>query len=461
MKRILALLTITCACCFAQNPASFAGWFSAYNYAYGVNRGPSSLRVDRGNSVTGSQSTITLAFGVTTLSDGRYFTPLATNAPITIGNGANTETVTPSAVNCTTPQLLDTCTVTATFTQLHNPGDQIRSGTVGLQEALNAANAAGGGAGVVDSTWYANGGTSGILAAAVTTGVTATCDNSKGAGCGSGGGGGGTVTGATLNGVTVPLVSTVLQFQLPNIANTGLGVNNVLSGTGNAQVNTLEVNLNPDYSLTTGATIPATDCGAVLGSATTQTWNLPQAGLGGNFKEGCPITFVNTGGVLTLTPSTSSIGGGAGGANYTIPAGTTTLPTVVTIVSHGGNYPIVNQISPQRAIGVVFDGAGSALSSGKTIYFTVPFACTINSWNLTADTGTATIKFWKVATGTAIPTSANSINTSGVSLASGTAIHSTTLSDFTSTAVTANDIFGVNLFAVASATTVSAVLGCR
>jgi hypothetical protein len=113
-----------------------------------------------------------------------------------------------------------------------------------------------------------------------------------------------------------------------------------------------------------------------------------------------------------------------------------------------------------RAIGATFDGGGSALASGKTLYVTVPFACTISAWNVLVDTGTATIKTWKIATGTAIPTVSNSISTSGVAISSGTAVHSTTVTDFTSTAVSANDIVAFNLFAVSSATNVNFVLEC-
>jgi hypothetical protein len=106
---------------------------------------------------------------------------------------------------------------------------------------------------------------------------------------------------------------------------------------------------------------------------------------------------------------------------------------------------------------------GSALSSGSTSYLmlTVPFACTIVSWDIMADAGTATVKLWKVATGTAIPTSSNSINTSGLSLSTGTAIHSTTLTDFTTTSITANDIVAFNLSAVATAKYVSVQVNCQ
>lgn len=108
------------------------------------------------------------------------------------------------------------------------------------------------------------------------------------------------------------------------------------------------------------------------------------------------------------------------------------------------------------------DPAGSALSvaSTTTAYVTVPFACTISAYNLLVDSGTITVKFWKVATGTAIPTSGNSISTSGVGISSGTAIHSTTVSDFTSTTVSANDIMAMNVTAASGPKYVSGVLQC-
>jgi hypothetical protein len=113
-----------------------------------------------------------------------------------------------------------------------------------------------------------------------------------------------------------------------------------------------------------------------------------------------------------------------------------------------------------RAIGYTFDGGGSALTSGLTRYLTVPFACTLSAWNIAVDTGTATLKTWKVGTGTAVPTVSNTLSTSGVSIASGTAIHSATMTDFSSTTVTANDIFGFNLYAVSTATQVNFILEC-
>lgn len=81
-------------------------------------------------------------------------------------------------------------------------------------------------------------------------------------------------------------------------------------------------------------------------------------------------------------------------------------------------------------------------------YWTCPFAGTISAWNLSVNAGTITVKIWKIATGTAVPTNANSINTSGISLSTGTSIHSTSLGDFTTLAVVVGDIFACEVTAV-------------
>jgi hypothetical protein len=66
----------------------------------------------------------------------------------------------------------------------------------------------------------------------------------------------------------------------------------------------------------------------------------------------------------------------------------------------------------------------------NTGYMAVPFKCSITGYDIMLDTGTATIKTWSVNGGTAIPTSSNSISTSGVAISSGTAVHSNTVSDW-------------------------------
>lgn len=107
----------------------------------------------------------------------------------------------------------------------------------------------------------------------------------------------------------------------------------------------------------------------------------------------------------------------------------------------------------KESIGFTVDGGGSAITTGKVKgYVTCPYGATITGWNIVVDTGTCTVKTWKIATGTAHPTIANVISTSGVSLSSGTAVHSSTTSDFTTTTVTANDIFAWDITAVSGVT---------
>lgn len=117
--------------------------------------------------------------------------------------------------------------------------------------------------------------------------------------------------------------------------------------------------------------------------------------------------------------------------------------------------------SVTRVVGYTFDGGGSGLATQTSVPFVIPFGCALQSWNISVDAGTATVKVWKKANGTAIPTGADSINTSGVAISSGTSVHSTTLTDFTTTTFTANDIFIIDLSAVATATKVGFTMGCQ
>ena len=119
---------------FAQNRVVFAGAANAYDFDYGVNASPLQVDLAGGPSATGT-ATLTVAFGTVTLGDGAIITPLSTTAPITIGTGANKETVTPSAVSCSTPQVYQSCSFTASFTYQHGTGDRISSASYGIQEA--------------------------------------------------------------------------------------------------------------------------------------------------------------------------------------------------------------------------------------------------------------------------------------------------------------------------------------
>lgn len=114
----------------------------------------------------------------------------------------------------------------------------------------------------------------------------------------------------------------------------------------------------------------------------------------------------------------------------------------------------------RRGFHLIFSGAD--LTAGSVVYVTMPSACTASGYTITADpAGSATIQLWKVADGTALPTSANSISTNGFSLLTGNKIHSTNLSDLTTTSWAAYDTTGVYLASVAgSPKHVNFVLEC-
>lgn len=110
--------------------------------------------------------------------------------------------------------------------------------------------------------------------------------------------------------------------------------------------------------------------------------------------------------------------------------------------------------SLRRGIGAC--AGGGTITTGKLYgYYTATYSGTITAYNITVDAGTATFKVWKIAAGTAKPTSSNSINTSGVAISTGTNIRSTTLSDFTSTTVTSGDIFAFEITAVSGVTDIA------
>jgi len=191
--------------------------------------------------------------------------------------------------------------------------------------------------------------------------------------------------------------------------------------------------------------------------------------LNGGTSGACNLTTTATG--TAITPSTA---GECDGGTTALPlfnnlfiAGTSGTPASnsfkLTGASTGGlrtvtipdaSFTIAQKSQLVRSIGAVFTNNGSGVSTANSAPFVWPLACTISAWNISvAPSGTATVAVWKIAAGTAIPTVANSINTSGVSLASGTSIRSTTLSDFTTLAVAANDIFIISLTAVGGSPT--------
>jgi hypothetical protein len=115
---------------------------------------------------------------------------------------------------------------------------------------------------------------------------------------------------------------------------------------------------------------------------------------------------------------------------------------------------------PSQENGFAASFRGTDVAPGNTLYLTLPHACTITDWAITSD-GTATIMLWRISDGgTDLPHAGDSISTNGFSLTTGKRIHSTTLTDLTSTSIYAFDTFGVNLLAETGASHVEFYLGC-
>jgi hypothetical protein len=115
-----------------------------------------------------------------------------------------------------------------------------------------------------------------------------------------------------------------------------------------------------------------------------------------------------------------------------------------------------------HALGVNFDGGGSALTSGRISYLAdVPFTCTISGWSLAVDQGTASVDVWMTTDGLSVPTSSQSITGSAPpSIVTGTRLRSGILTGWT-TLVAQHNVLAVKLTAVSGApTTANFALEC-
>lgn len=161
---------------------------------------------------------------------------------------------------------------------------------------------------------------------------------------------------------------------------------------------------------------------------------------------------------LAQLPKSVISGGGGGRWRLTDLANKLSAGSNITLTTDKANDVVIIASSGDGAttsLVAVFDGGGSTVPSGSTVYLVCPFAATIVAYTILVDTGTCTIKTWKKAAGTAIPTISDSISTSGVSISSGTAVRGTVLTDFTTTSITANDILAFNVSAVSGATKIT------
>lgn len=185
-----------------------------------------------------------------------------------------------------------------------------------------------------------------------------------------------------------------------------------------------------------------TDVGLLgVGNTANATWNGSHNFEGGQVAVGKSATTL---GKLKLYGSTSG--------DVTIqPNAVAGTGIVLTAPATTGTIALTSDLASAKKVTIGFS-ATSPVTGQQGSYVVFPVAGTITGYKIVSDTGTATVKTWKIASGTAAPTIANVISTSGVSLSSGTAIISSTTSDFTTTAVAANDIFAFDLTAVSGST---------
>jgi hypothetical protein len=129
------------------------GVANAYDFAFGVNPSVPPLILSSANSGTGSQ-TYTVELGYSTTQDGQKILPLIVNGLLTVGTGANAETVVITAVSAANPLGLNACTFTASFANAHGAGEIISSGSFGVQEAAVNRIGAGGGLVALSPAWF-------------------------------------------------------------------------------------------------------------------------------------------------------------------------------------------------------------------------------------------------------------------------------------------------------------------
>ncbi len=137
----------------------------------------------------------------------------------------------------------------------------------------------------------------------------------------------------------------------------------------------------------------------------------------------------------------------------------TATAVTLTIAGNAQQINVDRTWALGHALGFTTDGGGVAIPTGVTGYFTTHESGTITGWSITAvgSSPTCTIDVWKIATGTALPTVANTIMGTKPALSVGNAkrgVCPTNCVGWT-TSFADGDIFGFTIDAVTVATKIT------
>lgn len=183
-------------------------------------------------------------------------------------------------------------------------------------------------------------------------------------------------------------------------------------------------------------------------------------GTGGLVRATSPTLVTPVIGVATAT-SVNKVAITAPATSSTITVADGKTFTASNTITLTGTDSVSMNVSNNKTAGLVMmigDGVNNISANATSFFVPCKFAGTITGYDIGVDAGTCTIKTWKKASGTAIPTIADVISTSGVALSTGTRVVSSTTSDFTTTTVTKDDGFIVQATAVSGVKFISFTL---
>lgn len=177
----------------------------------------------------------------------------------------------------------------------------------------------------------------------------------------------------------------------------------------------------------------------------------------------CTFTNATTVGHYVQWASGASNGGKCSDAGATLPYGNGDVLGVVTTAGAAGSRNFEFHTQTIGHTGRIFCAfAGVPITTGTTCYIPDIAACQIVGYAVDSDVAeTITWKVWRLAAGgTARPTVANSINTSGITTTD-KHTQSSTVSDFTDVTLDEFDSIAVNITAVTAANSITVELRCN